>query len=269
VVAAVGRGFVVVAAEAADVGCSVTGLLFGAAVVLGLFVVLRVTEVDLTVVVVVLLGFVGLAVVFGLVLSSDSTENVVTSKSSTDSVVGSTLTIALFGVGFGRGAFVVSTKEIVVSNSGSGVVEVIEALIGVVFAAAAVVVAIGFLVVVAFLRDEIVVLRFTVRTVEATGFLVVFITVAVAFFDGFSVVVAGRRVAAADVRLSAGASGFLVVLATGFLVRTGSAVVLAVGGSGFRVVAFLCLESWIDWNVVSLLPSVVTSLKLIVVDTFR
>jgi hypothetical protein len=158
--------------------------------------------------------------------------------------------------------------------STSGVVEVIEALIGVVFAAVVVVVvvvAIGFLVVVAFLRDEIVVLRFTVRTVEATGFRVVFITVEVAFFDGFSVVVAGRRVAvaAAVVRLSAGASGFLVVLATGFFVRLGSAVVLTVGGSGFRVVAFLCFESWIDWNVVSLLPSVVTSLKLIVVDTFR
>lgn len=48
---------------------------------------------------------------------------------------------------------------------------------------------VGFLVViVAFLREEIVVLRFTVTFVGATGFLVVFITVDdVTFFDGFNV----------------------------------------------------------------------------------
>lgn len=42
--------------------------------------------------------------------------------------------------------------------------------------------------IVEFLRDEIVVLRFTVKIVDGTGFLVDFITVAVAFFDGFNVV---------------------------------------------------------------------------------
>lgn len=41
---------------------------------------------------------------------------------------------------------------------------------------------------VAFLRDEIVVLRFTVTLVGATGFLVVFITVDDSIFDGFTVV---------------------------------------------------------------------------------
>lgn len=53
---------------------------------------------------------------------------------------------------------------------------------------------VGFLVVnVEFLRLDIVVLRFTVTFVGATGFLVAFITVDVAFFDGFNVA-AGRRV---------------------------------------------------------------------------
>lgn len=79
---------------------------------LGRFVVLRVTTVDLTVEVL----FVGLAVVnagfsFAVELnfSSDSTENVVTSMSSADKVVGSTFTMKSVGVGLGRGAFVVST----------------------------------------------------------------------------------------------------------------------------------------------------------------
>jgi hypothetical protein len=115
-------GFVVVAVAAADVGCAVMGLRLVAAVVLGRFVVLRATDVDLTVVELVLLlmllDFVGFAVVAAgvvfmliveLVFSSDSTEKVVTSRSSADNVVGSTLTIKLVGVGFGRGAFVVST----------------------------------------------------------------------------------------------------------------------------------------------------------------
>lgn len=52
---------------------------------------------------------------------------------------------------------------------------------------------IGFLVViVAFLLDEIVVLRFTVTFADATGFLVIFITVDVAFFDGLNAVTGGR-----------------------------------------------------------------------------
>lgn len=42
-----------------------------------------------------------------------------------------------------------------------------------------------------FLLDESVVLRFTVTFVDATGFLVVFITVDVAFFVGLTVVVSG------------------------------------------------------------------------------
>lgn len=78
---------------------------------------------------------------------------------------------------------------------------------------------VGFLVVIVeFLRDEVVVLGFTVTLVVATGFLVVFITVDVAFFDGLSVVtgrLAGLPVLAVsdgtDVRLSAGVrTGFLV-----------------------------------------------------------
>lgn len=71
---------------------SVIGFLLDAADVLGRFVVLRVTNVDLTVELLVI----GLDVVnegFSLNFSSDSTENVVTSMSSADSVVGSTLTM--------------------------------------------------------------------------------------------------------------------------------------------------------------------------------
>ena len=126
--------------------------------------------------------------------------------------------------------------------------------------------------VVEFLREEIVVLRFTVTFAGETGFCVeVFITVDVAFFDGFNVVVVvivtGLRVAftvleATDVRLSGCCvTGFLdafVGLVTGFLVRC-VVVNLVVG-----------LESWIDWNVVSLMPSVVlaSSLKVIEVEAF-
>lgn len=145
---------------------------------------------------------------------------------------------------------------------------------------------IGFLVVivVAFLRDVIVVLRFTVTFVDATGFLVVFITVAVAFFDGL-IVVAGRRVlgrdsAATDVRLNAcDGTGFLVVVDAGFFVLENVldgeclVVILIVGVvAGGEVERFAGrFESWIDWNVVSLIPSVVvgsSSFRLIDVETF-
>lgn len=78
---------------------SVTGFLFDvdAAVLFGRFVVLRLTDVDLTVEEVFT---VGLEVVEGFMLavelvvfSSESTENVVTSISSEESVVGSTFTM--------------------------------------------------------------------------------------------------------------------------------------------------------------------------------
>lgn len=233
------------------VGCSVTGLLF-ATVVDGLFVVLRATVVDLTVVVLVLLlVFVGSSVVAAgvvfmlcveLVFSSDSTENVVTSRSSAETVVGSTLTIKLDFVGLGRVGFVDSTNEIVVSTA--GVVVVDDALlVGILVVVVAV--AIGFLVVVAFLRDVIVVLRFTVRTVDdATGFLVIFITVEVAFF-GFCVVAAGLCVVAAGLRVATVVrefrlAGVLVVLAVGFFVRLGS---VAVDSGRSVVVAFSRFES--------------------------
>lgn len=145
---------------------------------------------------------------------------------------------------------------------------------------------VGFLVVnVEFLRLDIVVLRFTVTFVGATGFLVGFITVDVAFFDGFNdAVVAGRRVVfvaevATDVRFGANAeTGFLVavvgffvfgaLLVAGFLV-VGFAVA---GGGDFddATVAFSVFESCMDWNVESLIASVVlgSSLRLIVVETF-
>lgn len=89
--------------------CSVIGFLLDVTGVVGRLVVLRVITEDLTVEV----PSVGLAVLgdgFGLVVvSTDSTENVVTSISSADKVVGSTFTIKSVGVGRGRGAFVVST----------------------------------------------------------------------------------------------------------------------------------------------------------------
>lgn len=94
---------------------AVTGFLLDVTVELGRFVVLRVTNVDLTVEVLVVgsLGVVNECFVVALKLTlsseSDSTENVVTSISSDERVVGSTLTIKSVGVGLGRGAFVVST----------------------------------------------------------------------------------------------------------------------------------------------------------------
>lgn len=85
-------------------------------IVVGRLVGLRVTNGDLTVVeaLIVGLGVVvisdGFMLIGKLVLSStDSTENVVISMSSAESVVGSTFTIKSVGVGLGRGAFVVST----------------------------------------------------------------------------------------------------------------------------------------------------------------
>jgi hypothetical protein len=144
----------------------------------------------------------------------------------------------------------------------------------VVVAAVAAAVVTGFLVVaVAFLRDESVVRRFTaIVDVDATGFLVV-VFITVAFFDGFAGAM-GRLVGfepagdsvETDVR---GGTGFLVP--TGFV------------GFGFDVtfcvlfcVSFL-IESWMDWNVVSLMLSVVdvmlarvgSSFNLIVLETLR
>jgi hypothetical protein len=183
-------------------------------VLFGRFVVLRVTNVVLTVEVFI----VGFDVVEGFMLavelvvfSSDSTEKVVTSISSAQIVVGSTLTMKSVGVGRGRGAFVVSTNEIVDSIAED--VEDDDDVVGV-----------GFLVVVEFLREEMVVLRFTVTFAGATGFLVGFITVDVAFFD----VVTGLLVtltvlASTDVLLSGCCvTGFLVGFVgfvAGFLVR--------------------------------------------------
>lgn len=92
---------------------SVIGFLLVVTVELGRFVVLRVTNVDLTVEVLVVgsleVVYEGFVIALKLILSSDSdsTENVVTSISSDERVVGSTLTIKSVGVGFGRGAFVV------------------------------------------------------------------------------------------------------------------------------------------------------------------
>lgn len=90
-------------------------------------------------------------------------------------------------------------------------------------------------IVVPFLRDAIVVLRFTVKFVAVTGFLVVFITVDVSVFDGFGVVTGrldGFTVVflsdVTDVRLNA-------CVGTGFLVEfdgfVGFLVLLDVAGS--------------------------------------
>lgn len=170
------------------------------------------------------------------------------------------------GVGRGRGAFVVSTKDIVVSIT--GVVDDGRCVV-------------GFLLVVAFLRDVIVVLRFTVTFAGATGFLDdVFITVDVELFVGFCVAT-GRLVGftvvsppdATDVRLNAcDETGFLVEL-VGFFVRCASVVgcfVVASAKVEVGAAVTLCLESCTDWNVASLIPSVVlaSSLKLIDVETF-
>jgi hypothetical protein len=121
-----------------------------------------------------------------------------------------------------------------------------------------------------FLR-EIVVRRFTAIVVLATGFLVVFITVVVAFFVGLTVVpgrLVGRTLDDDSVDGTDGLFG------TGFLVTT----VALVGFTFWTVidaldsVSFL-IDSPIDWNVVNLMLSVVldglSSFKLIVVDVFR
>lgn len=85
---------------------AVIGFLLSTAVVLGRWVVLRVTEVDLTVELVTV-GFdvVNVGFTLAVVFSTDSTENVVTNISSVESVVGSTFTIKSVGFGRGRGAF--------------------------------------------------------------------------------------------------------------------------------------------------------------------
>lgn len=226
----------------------------------------RVTNVDLTVEV-----FIGDVVVTasGLVLvedelvlsSAETTEKVVVNCASSSAIVdGSTLTIELVGFGFGRGAFVVSTNEIVV-NCGSVVVG--RAAVGD-----------GFRVEVnvEFLR-EIVVRRFTAIVVLATGFLVVFITVVVAFFVGL-MVVPGRLVGRAGVDDDDSVDGTDGLFGTGFLVTT----VAFVGFTFWTVidaldsVSFL-IDSPIDWNVVNFMLSVVldgrSSFNLIVVDVFR
>lgn len=222
----------------------------------------RVTNVDLTVEVLngaVVVASSGLALVeLELVLSSaDTTEKVVVNaESSSASVVDSTLTIAPVGFGLGRGVFVVCTNEMVV-NCGSAV-----------DGFAAVVDGFRFGVSVEFLR-EIVVRRFTAIVVLATGFLVVFITVVVAFFEGL-LVVAGRLVGRTDV------SGDSVEtdgrLGTGFLGTTVGltfwTVIDALDNVSLRLI-----DSPIDWNVVNFMLSVVlagrSSFNLIVVDVFR
>jgi hypothetical protein len=148
----------------------------------GRLVVFRVTTVDLIVDV-----DVGFDVVLDFSVAVDSLVIIF----SADKVVESTLTICSAGVGRGRGAFddvigrFVVTCDVVCFDDDAAVDECCVVVV-VIF----VVVMIGLLVVVnvEFLLDGIVVLRFTVTFVDATGFLVVFITVDVAFFDGFTVV---------------------------------------------------------------------------------
>lgn len=221
----------------------------------------RVT-VDLTVEVVI-----GIVVASGLgelelVLCSETTEKeVVNADSSSAMVDGSTFTIALVGLGLGRGAFVDCTNEMVV-NCGS-VVDGLGTDVD------------GFRVEVSveFLR-EIVVRRFTAIVVLATGFLVVFITVVVAFFDGLAVV-PGRLDGRADVSGDDSVETDGGLLGTGFLVTT---VVLVgfffstVTCEALDRVSFL-IDSPTDWNVVNFMLSVVldgrSSFNLIVVDVFR
>lgn len=123
-----------------------------------------------------------------------------------------------------------------------------------------------------FLR-ETVVRRFT-AIVVLTGFLVVFITVDVAFFDGLWVVEAGGRLDGGRIVVSGDSVETDVRFGTGFLVTT----VVFVGFSFWTVidaldnVSFL-IDSPIDWNVVNFMLSVVlagrSSFSLIVVDIFR
>lgn len=169
----------IVAASADDlivVEVSVTGLLLlvdDDKVAWGRLVVFRVTTVDLIVGVVVL----DFSVVESIVC-------VVTIIFSADKVDESTLTMCSAGVGRGRGAFDVAGRFVVIFCD-------VDDEVDVAVLDECCVVVIGLLVVVnvEFLLDGIVVLRFTVTFVDATGFLVVFITVDVAFFDGFTVVV--------------------------------------------------------------------------------
>lgn len=250
----------------------------------GLLVGFRVTNVDLTVEVFIIDAAV---VVTGkaeedetalvvLLSSVETTEKLVVnaeSSSTLEIVVDSTLIISLVGFGLGRGALVVSTKEIVVNCSAD------------VLAVGGLVVA-GFLVDVAFLREEIVVRRFTARVEATTGFLVVdevvFITAAVddAFFVGFGD--AGRLVGFA-LNVDDGDSVETDVrFVTGFLVT--DVVVVFVGFTFWTVIDALVtfdgdevlflIDSWIDWNVVNLMLSVVlagnrSSFNLIVVDILR
>jgi hypothetical protein len=130
----------------------------------------------------------------------------------------------------------------------------------------------GFLVAVAFLRDDRVVRRFTAMldADAVTGFLVVVFITAVAFFDGFGDAV-GRLVGFAADDDSAetdgrGGTGFLLAAALAF-VGFGLAVAFCV----VLRVSFL-IDSWIDWNVVNLMLSVVlagSSFMLMVLDTLR
>ena len=177
--------------------------------------------------------------------------------------MGSTLTTELVGFGRGLGAFVVSTYEIVVNKCPSvGFNEVTGG---------------GFLVVVEFLRDVNVVRRFT-ATVVTTGFLVPavvvfvggnFITV-VEFLGGFDAGdPVGRLVGLTDVVEIVDTSD--VRFKTGFLVP----IVGFVFDVTFIVVLFVTflIESWIVWNVVNFILSVVlcavSSFKLILFVTLR
>jgi hypothetical protein len=157
---------------------SVTGLFVDDKVAWGRLVVFRVTTVDL---------IVDDDVGCDVVLDFSVVDSLVIIFSA-DKVVESTFTICSAGVGRGRGAFddVVGGFVVSFDDDVDNDASVDECCVVDIF----VVVMIGLLVVVnvEFLLDEIVVLRFTVTFVDATGFLVVFITVDVAFFDGFTVV---------------------------------------------------------------------------------
>lgn len=232
------------------------------------------TNVDLTVVVFII-GFcvdtedAEAAVVF---LSSlfETTEYVVVKTSSSTTVVDSTLLIELVGRGRGRGAFVVSTYE--------SVAKICSSLN---FVGAVVVVVVTGFREVEFLRDVIVVLRFTamVDEVVTTGFrVVVCIRVDVAFFDGFDDAV-GRLVGLIVVDAAGTADSvdetdvLFTVVATGLLAETVLGFVGFVLDVTFIVlfVSFL-IEFWIDWNVVNLMFSVVlagSSFNLIVLEILR
>lgn len=264
-----------------DAGDTVDVVVVAFVDVAGLLDGFRVTNVDLTVEVFIIDSVVsgksddedddGKAVVLFFSPLAEITEKLVVNAESSfldvEAIVDeSTLIISLVGFGLGRGARVVSTYEIVVNCSADGVFVVV--IVGCLVA--------GFLVDVAFLRDEIVVRRFTAIVVVPTGFLVdevVFITVDVAFFDGFGVAVGrleGLTVIVddsveTDVRLE---TGFLVtdVCFVGLTFWTVIGALVTLDGD---VVLFL-IDSWIDWNVVNFILSVVldSSLNLIDVEVF-